>query len=94
MLRLRTLGGLAVEQNGSPVTGAAAQPRRLAILAVLARAGQRGVSRERVLALLWPDANEDASRNVLNHALYTLRRDLGSADAISGVRDARSVYLG
>ena len=78
MLRIRTLGGLSVEQDGTTVAGAAAQPRRLAILAVLARAGQRGASRERLLALLWPDSNEEASRNTLNHALYTLRRDLAS----------------
>ena len=89
MLRIRALGGLAVEQDGAPVSGAAAQPRRLAILAVLARAGARGASRERLLALLWPDANEEATRSVLNHALYTLRRDLGSADAIAGVRELR-----
>jgi hypothetical protein len=69
------------------VSGAAAQPRRLAILAVLARAGKRGASRERLLALLWPDSSEEAGRNTLNHALYTLRRDLGSAEAISGVRE-------
>ena len=71
------------------MSGAAAQPRRLAILAVLARAGKRGASRERLLALLWPDSSEEAGRNTLNHALYTLRRDLGSAEAISGVRELR-----
>ena len=89
MLRIRALGGLAVELDGAPVSGAAAQPRRLAILAVLARAGKRGASRERLLALLWPDSSEEASRNTLNHALYTLRRDLGSSNAISGVRELR-----
>ena len=89
MLRIRALGGLSVEQDGAQVAGAAAQPRRLAILAILARAGKRGASRERLLAMLWPDANEEASRNTLNHALYTLRRDLGSPDAIAGVRELR-----
>ena len=71
------------------MSGAAAQPRRLAILAVLARVGKRGASRERLLALLWPDSSEEAGRNTLNHALYSLRRDLGSAEAISGVRELR-----
>jgi DNA-binding SARP family transcriptional activator len=75
--------------DGAAVSGAAAQPRRLAILAILARAGKRGASRERLLAMLWPDANEEASRNTLNHALSTLRRDLGNAEAISGVRELR-----
>ena len=89
MLRIRALGGLSVEQDGSPVSGAAAQPRRQAILAVLARAGKRGVSRERLLALLWPDANEESTRSVLSQAIYMLRRDLGSADAICGSRELR-----
>jgi DNA-binding SARP family transcriptional activator len=83
------LGGLSVELDGAAVSGAAAQPRRLAILAILARAGKRGASRERLLAMLWPDATEEASRNTLNHALYTLRRDLGNAEAITGVRELR-----
>jgi len=89
MLRLRSLGGLAVERDGVPLSGAAAQPRRLAILAVLARAGSRGASRERLLALLWPDATEDTTRSILNQAIYMLRRDLGAADAIVGVRELR-----
>ena len=89
MLRIRALGGLAVERDGVPLAGAAAQPRRLAILAVLTRAGSRGASRERLLALLWPDASEEATRSMLNQAIYMLRRDLGSADAISGVRELR-----
>ena len=89
MLRIRAFGGLAVERDGVPLSGAAAQPRRLAILAVLTRAGNRGASRERLLALLWPDASEEATRSMLNQAIYMLRRDLGSADAISGVRELR-----
>jgi hypothetical protein len=42
--------------------------------------GRPTTSRERLLALLWPDATEEASRNVLNHALNTLRRDLGDLE--------------
>ena len=89
MLRIRTFGGLAVERDGVPLSGAAAQPRRLAILALLARAGNRGVLRERLLALFWPDSTEEASRSMLNQAIYMLRRDLGAADAIAGVRELR-----
>jgi len=46
VIRIDTLGGLSVRgADGRPLTGAAAQPRRMAILALLARAGERGVSR-------------------------------------------------
>jgi len=89
VLRIRALGGLVVEQDGTPVSGAAAQPRRQAILAVLARAGGRGVSRERLLALLWPDADEASTRTILSQAIYMLRRDLGASDAICGGRELR-----
>jgi len=71
------------------VTGAAAQPRRLAVLALLARAGRSGVTREKILALLWPDETEDRARRSLNQAVYSLRRDLGADDALMGTKDLR-----
>ncbi|HSA55333.1 MAG TPA: BTAD domain-containing putative transcriptional regulator [Gemmatimonadaceae bacterium] len=89
MLRLRLLGGLSVESDGAPVGGSAAQPRRLALLAVIAHAGASGVTREHLQALLWPDLDEDRARKVLTHAIYALRRDLGGEDAIAGVKELR-----
>ena len=75
--------------DGNVVAGAAAQPRRLAVLALLARAGRAGVTREKILALLWPDEPEDRARRSLNQAVYSLRRDLGSDDALLGAKDLR-----
>ena len=72
-----------------PLTGAAAQPRRLAILAIIARGGQRGATRGKLLALLWPDADEEQGRRVVTQALYALRRDLGRDDALVGTQDLR-----
>lgn len=89
MLRLHTLGTLAVLRDERPVAGAAQQPRRLAILALLARAGERGMTREKLVSYLWPDADEERARRNLNHALYSLRRDLGADEAIEGVKDLR-----
>jgi DNA-binding SARP family transcriptional activator/TolB-like protein len=86
---IQTLGGLAVFDGGRPLGGNAKQPRRLAILAVLARAGERGVSRDRLAALLWGDQEEERARRSLNQALYALRQELGSEDAILGTRDLR-----
>ena len=71
------------------MTGAAAQPRRLAVLALLARAGRPGITREKILALLWPDEPEERARRSLNQAVYSLRRDLGDEDALLGARDLR-----
>ena len=89
MLLIKTLGGLVVYDGARALSGAAQQPRRLAILALLARAGDRGVSRDRLLAMLWPETDEERARRGLNQALYALRQDLGSEDAITGNRDLR-----
>ena len=75
-------------QRRKPLSGSAIQPRRLAILALLARAGDRGVSRERILSLLWPDADDDRGPRALAQALYALRKDLGIEDLIPGPRSA------
>ena len=89
MIRIQVLGGLAAFDGARPLGGNAQQPRRLAVLAVLARAGDRGVSRDRLAALLWEDAEEERARRSLNQAIYALRHDLGSEDAIIGTRDLR-----
>jgi DNA-binding SARP family transcriptional activator len=72
--RLFLLGGLRLERDGAPV--AAVQRKRLAILAAVARAGPRGVSRERLLALFWPDQPPETARHALDVALSALRRAL------------------
>ena len=76
MIRIRTLGGLSASRDGQPTSGAAIQPRRLALLALVARGGERGVTRERLLSVLWPDADESAGRRALSQALHALRSDL------------------
>jgi DNA-binding SARP family transcriptional activator len=76
MIRIRTLGALSANRDGQPTSGAAIQPRRLALLALVARAGDRGVTREQLLAILWPDADEGAGRRALSQALHALRADL------------------
>jgi DNA-binding SARP family transcriptional activator/predicted Zn-dependent protease/TolB-like protein len=89
VLRINALGGLSVERDGRTLAGAAAQPRRLAILAMLARADDRGITRDRVVTLLWPDTDEERARRALTQALYALRQDLGDEDAITGVKELR-----
>jgi DNA-binding SARP family transcriptional activator/tetratricopeptide (TPR) repeat protein/TolB-like protein len=88
MLRINALGGIALLRDGTPVTGDAVQPRRLALLAALARAGSRGMTRERVLALFWPDTDEERARKTLSQAVYSLRRGMGE-DALIGSTELR-----
>ncbi|HSJ14133.1 MAG TPA: BTAD domain-containing putative transcriptional regulator, partial [Longimicrobiales bacterium] len=69
--------------------GELAQPRRLAVLAYLVGAGERGVLRDRLQALLWPDAEDERGRRIVAQMLYTLRRDLGADDVILGSKELR-----
>ncbi|MDB4888717.1 MAG: transcriptional activator protein [Gemmatimonadetes bacterium] len=70
--------------DGAPVTGAASQRSRLALLALLAAAGPAGVAREKLLACLWPESDDERARHALKQSVYALRRDLGNENAIAG----------
>lgn len=76
MFRLRTFGGLWLERDHQRVAGAS--PRRLGLLASVVAAGDHGISRDRLLLLLWPDSTETKARHALAQTLYSLRRELGS----------------
>jgi DNA-binding SARP family transcriptional activator len=84
LLRLLTFGGLALVDGDAPVAGAAAQRSRLALLAVLAASGSTGVTRDKLLACLWPESDTERARHALKQAVYALRRDLGGEQAIAG----------
>lgn len=75
MLRLYSFGGLRLEGPNGPVGGAGARRRPLAVLAVIAASGPRGVSRERLVGILWPEGTEEQGRHALAQVLYALRRD-------------------
>lgn len=89
MLRIRLLGGLSVDLEGRALAGAATQPRRLAVLALIASAGDRGITRDRLIALLWMDTPEESARRALAQALHALRKDLGEDSLFTGVQELR-----
>lgn len=88
MLRLRTFGGLSLA-NGRVDGGTASRRRPLALLALLAIAGQRGLSREKVVAMLWPETDEEHGRNSLSQAMSALRRDMTADDLVAGGSEIR-----
>lgn len=81
MIEIALFGGTSVTVDGAPLTGDAAQRRRLAILTLLVTPGFRPVSRDRLIGLLWPDAEIESARHLLSAAIHVLRKALG-ADAI------------
>jgi DNA-binding SARP family transcriptional activator len=76
MIRLTTLGYLEVEKTDGPGSGAAARPRPLALLAVVASARELGVARDKLLAYFWPESDTEHARNCLKQTLFALRKDL------------------
>jgi DNA-binding SARP family transcriptional activator/TolB-like protein len=90
MFRLKLLGGATLEGPSGPLTGRAAQPRRLALLALLAVAGRQGCSRDRLVGLMWPETEPERGRHLLSQSLYILRQALGG-DAIVTSADKVSV---
>jgi TolB-like protein/DNA-binding SARP family transcriptional activator/Flp pilus assembly protein TadD len=52
------------------------QRRRLALLAVLAAAGDAGRSRDQLLLLFWPDSTQARARHSLEQLLYSIRSSI------------------
>ena len=87
MIALQTLGGVGLRNDGKEVATILAQPKRLALLVYLATARPRGFhSRDTLLALFWPESDDERARNSLRQALHHLRRSLGEA-SIAGRGD-------
>lgn len=89
MLRINTFGGLSLRHGDAPLTGAPSQRRRLALLAILAVAGEQGISRDKLLAMLWPESDGEKSRHALNQILYAQRRDFGQQQLFTGQKTVR-----
>ncbi|MDF1504801.1 BTAD domain-containing putative transcriptional regulator, partial [Roseisolibacter sp. H3M3-2] len=85
-MTLKLFGAPVVESAGRPVVGRATQGHRLALLAVLALARGRPVTRDKLTGLLWPESPSDRARAQLSDALYIVRSALG-ADVVRAAGD-------
>ncbi len=81
MFTLRLLGGLTLHGPSGPLSGRVAQRRRLALLALLGVAGEKGLSRDKLAGHLWAESDETHARHLISDSLYVLHRALGT-DAI------------
>jgi DNA-binding SARP family transcriptional activator len=89
---LKLLGGVSLDGADGPVTGPAAQRHRLALLAVLALSRPRAVSRDKLMALFWPEREAEPARQLLNQAVHAIRRALGP-DALLSVGEDLQLNL-
>ena len=91
MLKLRLLGNATIQDDHGSLSGRAVQPRRLALLTLLALAPRRSLSREKLLAYLWPESDTEQGRHLLSVALYELRKALGEGTVVTGRDDVTLV---
>ena len=90
IFRLKLFGNPALlRSDGSLMGGKVAQRHRLALLALLARAPGSRLSREKLVGYLWPEADPDRGRNLLNVSTYVVRSSLTDSALISEGEDLR-----
>jgi DNA-binding SARP family transcriptional activator len=59
------------------------------VLALLAAEGRRGLSRDKIVALLWPESDSERGRNSLSQVISLLRRELAADDVLLGTTELR-----
>ncbi len=89
MFRLHTFGGCYLERDSARLDSVSGQRKALALLALLADAGARGVLRDRVLAFLWPESDEVRARTSLKQLVHSLRQQLRAPDALLASSELR-----
>lgn len=87
--RLRMLGGLMLAGTSTSEALGATRRKPLALLAVLAVAGELGMTRDKLASLLWPEGDQEKVRGVLKQTLYSIRQELGVDDVVTGNQDLR-----
>lgn len=86
MIRVQLLGGASLRSGDVPLAGPPAQRHRIALLSLIVAAWPQPLSRDRAIALLWPERDEVKARRLLNLAVHVLRSALGE-DAITSAGD-------
>ena len=86
MITVQFLGGASLRSNDGPLVGPPAQRHRIALLALIVAAWPKPLSRDRALALLWPERDERNARRLLNLSVHVLRSTLGE-NAITSTQD-------
>jgi DNA-binding SARP family transcriptional activator len=84
LVRLKTFGGLSIATLHGPLPEVGFRRQALALLALIAAAGENGMSRERVMALLWPEADDAHARNNLKQLSFAIRHGL-SAELLASI---------
>src|SRR5881275_2389266 len=66
MITVQLLGGACLRAGDSPLSGPPAQRHRIALLALIVASWPQPLSRERAMAMLWPEKDTSSARRLLN----------------------------
>ncbi len=83
MITVQLLGGACLRSGDAPVAGPPVQRHRIALLTLIVAAWPQPVSRDRAMALLWPERDLANARRLLNLAVHVLRSALGESSIAS-----------
>jgi TolB-like protein/lipopolysaccharide biosynthesis regulator YciM len=83
MIRVQLLGSACLRSGDTVLGGPPAQRHRIALLALIVDAWPQPLSRDRALALLWPERDDARGRRLLNLAIHVLRSALGEEAIVS-----------
>jgi TolB-like protein/Tfp pilus assembly protein PilF len=86
MITVQLLGGASLRSGNTPLAGPPAQRHRIALLTMIVAAWPQPLSRDRAMALLWPERDLANARRLLNLAVHVLRAALGEG-AIASAGD-------
>jgi TolB-like protein/Tfp pilus assembly protein PilF len=86
MITVQLLGGASLRSGDAPLNGPPTQRHRIALLTLIVAAWPQPLSRDRAMALLWPERDTANTRRLLNLAVHVLRSALGD-DAIASTGD-------
>jgi TolB-like protein/Flp pilus assembly protein TadD len=83
MITVQLLGGACLRSGDAPLAGPPAQRHRIALLTLIVAAWPQPLSRDRAMALLWPERDLAGARRLLNLAVHVLRSALGEGTIAS-----------
>src|SRR6185503_9140674 len=86
MITVQLLGGASLRSADTVLSGPPAQRHRIALLTLIVASWPQPLSRDRAMALLWPERDVVNARRLLNLAVHVLRSALGE-DAITSAGD-------
>src|SRR5512132_4132061 len=81
MITVQLLGGACLRSGDAPLSGPPAQRHRMALLALIVAAWPQPLSRDRAIALLWPERDDANARRLLNLAVHVLRAALAAGES-------------